>query len=144
MKSKPIIPRALAEQDVDGALNYYISEETEQAVLGFVDALEQAYTHISRHPCTGSPRYAHELNLPGLRSWPLKHYPHIVFYVERPDHIDVWRVLHGQRDIPEGFRADAMEELVADVSAGKASGQPKSADAVFDRLEAKYVTKIGH
>jgi toxin ParE1/3/4 len=23
-----------------------------------------------------------------------------VFYVERPDHIDVWRVLHGQRDIP--------------------------------------------
>jgi toxin ParE1/3/4 len=23
-----------------------------------------------------------------------------VFYVERPDHMDVWRVLHGQRDIP--------------------------------------------
>jgi toxin ParE1/3/4 len=23
-----------------------------------------------------------------------------VFYVERHDHIDVWRVLHGQRDIP--------------------------------------------
>jgi|APTNR8051073442_1049403.scaffolds.fasta_scaffold04873_1 toxin ParE1/3/4 len=144
MKSKPIIPRTLAEQDVDEALNYYISEEAEQAALGFVDALEQAYTHLSRHPGTGSPRYAHELNLSGLRSWPLKHYPHIVFYVERPDHIDVWRVLHGQRDIPEWFRADAMEELVADVSAGKASGQAKSADAVFDRLEAKYVTKIGH
>ena len=24
----------------------------------------------------------------------------LVFYVERPEHIDVWRVLHGQRDIP--------------------------------------------
>jgi toxin ParE1/3/4 len=23
-----------------------------------------------------------------------------VFYVERPDHTDVWRVLDGQRDIP--------------------------------------------
>jgi toxin ParE1/3/4 len=23
-----------------------------------------------------------------------------VFYVERPDHIDVWRVLHDTRDIP--------------------------------------------
>jgi plasmid stabilization system protein ParE len=55
---------------------------------------------ISRNPGTGSPRYAHELNLPGLQSWPLMRYPHLVFYVERPDHIDVWRVLHGQRDIP--------------------------------------------
>jgi toxin ParE1/3/4 len=23
-----------------------------------------------------------------------------VFYREQPDHIDVWRVLHAQRDIP--------------------------------------------
>ena len=43
----------------------------------------------------------HELNLPGLRFWPLTRYPHLVFYVERPDHIDVWRVLHGTRDIPQ-------------------------------------------
>ena len=42
----------------------------------------------------------HELNLPGLRSWPLTHYPYLVFYLERADHVDVWRVLHGQRDIP--------------------------------------------
>ena len=38
--------------------------------------------------------------LAGLRAWPLTRYPHLVFYVERPDHIDVWRVLNGQRDIP--------------------------------------------
>jgi toxin ParE1/3/4 len=30
----------------------------------------------------------------------LKKYPHLVFYVERSDHVDVWRVLHGMRDIP--------------------------------------------
>jgi toxin ParE1/3/4 len=24
----------------------------------------------------------------------------VIFYVEREDHIDVWRVLHGRRDIP--------------------------------------------
>lgn len=34
------------------------------------------------------------------RAWPLTRYPHIVVYVERPDHIDVLRVLHGQRDLP--------------------------------------------
>jgi toxin ParE1/3/4 len=71
-----------------------------EAALGFIDALQGAYGHIGRHPETGSSRYAGELNLPGLRLWPLKKYPHLVFYLERSDHIDVWRVLHGQRDIP--------------------------------------------
>lgn len=100
MKSKPVIPRVLACRDVDEAIGYYLDEGADEAALGFVDALEQAYTHISRHPGTGSPRYAHELNLPGLRTWPLTRYPYLVFYVEWTDHIDVWRVLHGQRDIP--------------------------------------------
>ena len=100
MKAKPVVPRAQSSRDVDEAIAYYLAEGSGQAAMGFVDALEQAYTHIGRHPATGSPRYAHELNLPGLRSWPLTRYPHLVFYVERPDHIDVWRVLHGQRDIP--------------------------------------------
>jgi toxin ParE1/3/4 len=100
VKVKAVVPREQANQDVDEAVAYYLGEGAEQAALGFIDALEQAYTHISRHPATGSPRYAHELNLPGLRAWPLTRYPHLVFYVERPDHIDVWRVLHGQRDIP--------------------------------------------
>ncbi len=100
MKRKPVIPREQANRDADDALGYYLIEATEAVALGFIDALEQAYTHIGRHPATGSPRHAHELGLPGLRAWPLNRYPYLVFYVERPDHIDVWRVLHGQRDIP--------------------------------------------
>jgi toxin ParE1/3/4 len=97
---KPVVPRELANRDIDDAIAYYFAEDAAQAALGFIDALEQAYAHIVRHPATGSPRYAHELNLPGLHFWPLAHYPHLVFYVERPEHIDVWRVLHDQRDIP--------------------------------------------
>lgn len=100
MKAKPVVPRQLALQDVEEALAHYLEEGAEPAALGFVDALAQAYQHIGRHPATGSPRYAHELNLPGLRVWPLTKYPHLVFYMERADHIDVWRVLHGQRDLP--------------------------------------------
>jgi toxin ParE1/3/4 len=98
--AKLVIPRKLANRDIDNAIAYYLSEGAEQAALGFIDALEQAYAHIGRHAATGSPRYAHELNLPGLRFWPLVRYPYLVFYVERPQHVDVWRVLHGQRDIP--------------------------------------------
>ena len=99
MKDKPVIPRALANRDVDEAIAWYLNENA-AAALGLVDALERGYAHIARHPATGSTRYALELNLPGLRSWPLKAYPYLVFYVERADHIDVWRVLHAQRDIP--------------------------------------------
>ncbi len=100
MKGKSVIPREQANQDVNEAVAYYLSESGEAVALGFIDALEKAYGHIGRHPAAGSPRYAHELNLPGLRVWPLTRYPHFVFYAEHPDHIDVWRVLHGQRDIP--------------------------------------------
>ncbi|MDH4610799.1 type II toxin-antitoxin system RelE/ParE family toxin [Pseudomonas sp. BN102] len=100
MKAKPIIPRALANQNIDDAISYYLSEEAEQAALGFIAALERAYKHISRHPESDSSRYAHELDLPGLRSWTLKRYPYLVFYIEREDHIDVWRVLNAMRNIP--------------------------------------------
>lgn len=108
MRAKPVIPRELANQDVDDAIAFYLSENAEKAALGFVDALEQCYAHIGRHPASGSPRYAHELNLPGLRCWPLANYPYLVFYVERPRHVDVWRVLHGQRDIPAWMQEEQI------------------------------------
>ena len=104
MKAKPVVPRAQARQDVEDALAYHVNEAAEGAALGFIDALERAYAHIARHPATGSPRCAHALNLPGLRCWRLTRYPYLVFYVERPDHLDVWRVLHSQRDIPAWMR----------------------------------------
>ena len=100
MKTKPVVPREQARQDVEDAVVRYLAEGAGAAALGFIDAVEKAYGQIGRHPATGSPRYAHELNLPGLRSWPLTRYPYLVFYVERSDHVDVWRVLQGQRDIP--------------------------------------------
>jgi toxin ParE1/3/4 len=100
LKAKPVIPREQANQDVDDAIAYYLTQDAAQAAAGLIDALESAYAHIGSHPATGSPRYAHELSLPDLRFWPLTRYPYLVFYVERTDHIDVWRVLHAARDIP--------------------------------------------
>jgi toxin ParE1/3/4 len=100
LKAKVVIPREQAKRDIDEALAYYLGEDAGKAAENFVDKLEKAYAHVGRHPASGSPRYAHELNIPGLRAWPLTRYPYIVFYVEQADHISVWRVLHGQRDIP--------------------------------------------
>jgi len=97
---KPVVPREQANRDVDAGIAFYLNDGARSAALGFIDAVEAAYARISRNPAIGSPRYAHELDLPGVRVWGLNRYPFLVFYVERPDHIDVWRVLHAQRDIP--------------------------------------------
>ena len=97
---KNVVPRELAHRDVEEALEHYLVDATAKIALGFVDALEKAYDHIARHPSSGSPRYAHQLGLADLRFWRLGRYPYLVLYVERDEHIDVWRVLHEQRDIP--------------------------------------------
>jgi toxin ParE1/3/4 len=104
MSAKPVVPRARAVDDTNEIIDFYLSEGAERAALGFVDALQEAYDHISAYPATGSLRLSFELGLPGLRSWPLKGFSHYVFYVERDDLVDVWRILHGQRDIPKRMR----------------------------------------
>ena len=96
---KPVSERDEARRDIESAFLYSVEEHGETVALCLIDELERAYTHIGRHPGTGSPRYAHELNLPGLRFWPLSRYPLLIFYVERPHDVDVWRVLHAQRDV---------------------------------------------
>lgn len=100
MRARPVILREQAKRDVENAIAFYLSDGADEAALDFIDALEQAYAHIGQPPASGSPRYAHELNLPGLRCWQLNRHPWLVFYVETADRIDVWRVLHGKRDIP--------------------------------------------
>lgn len=104
MSLKRIAPRPRAEWDIEQAIDNYRREAGEAVAIGFVDALEHAYRHIARYPDSGSTRYAYELGLPGLRSWLLKRYPYLIFFMEHDDHIDVWRVLHAERDIPAWLR----------------------------------------
>jgi len=97
---KPAIARQLAQKDTDEAVDYYVREAGVEAALGFIDSLQKAYLHLGQYPQSGSSRHAHDLDLPGLRTWPVSRYPFIVFYLEQADHLDIWRVLHSQRDIP--------------------------------------------
>ena len=100
MSVKPIIPRDAARQDVEAAIAFYAREAGERTALRFIDSLEGAFRAIGRNPGIGSPRYGHDLDIPGLRGRLLGRFPYLVFYVEREDHVDVWRVLHAHRDIP--------------------------------------------
>jgi toxin ParE1/3/4 len=100
MSAKPVVLRERAARDVEMAVDRYVQEAGSAIAIAFVGRLEACLRAIGGQPAIGSLRYAHELNLPGVRAFPLQRYPYLVFYVERDDRIDVWRVLHAQTDIP--------------------------------------------
>lgn len=106
MTPKAVVLRAAAQRDVDEAIAHCQEESGDDLALGFIDTLEAALHLLASNPESGSPRSGHDLNLPGLRSWPLRRYPYVVFYMTGDGPIDVWRVLHGRRDIPAWMRAD--------------------------------------
>lgn len=95
-----VVLRDFARRDVEDAVDWFRDEVDTETALRFVDSFDAALNHLSKHPRTGSPRYATELELPGLRSWPLDGFPYPVFYVVADDVVDVWRVLHAHRDVP--------------------------------------------
>ena len=99
MSAKPVVFRALANHDVEAAIDHYAGEVDVETALRFIDALNATNARIARNPKLGSPRYADMLNVPGLRTRKLRRFPYLVFYVERSNHIDVWRVLHTARDM---------------------------------------------
>jgi toxin ParE1/3/4 len=99
MSAKEILRREVADEDIDDAISYY-EGQSEQATIGFIDDLQRTYKKIAASPKIGSPRYAYQLDLPGFLCRKLDKYPYMVFYFEHDDHIDVWRVLHEKRDIP--------------------------------------------
>ena len=97
---KPVQLRRLASDDIEGALEHYLATAGRDVAERFIDAVERCLKHVARHPNSGSLRFAYELDLPDLRSYPIARFPYVVFYVEHDSRIDVWRVLHTRRDIP--------------------------------------------
>ena len=108
MTAKPVIPREEARRDVEAAVDFYAREAQGTNSLRFIDAVESAYRAIGKHPATGSPRYSHELDPSGLRSRLLKGFLYLIFYIEQDSHVDVWRVLHAQRDIPAWLQGSQL------------------------------------
>ncbi len=99
---KPVVPRVAAEDDLDRACDHYLMTAGSGVAVEFLHDFEIAIAFISKSPGSGSPRYGPEPDLSGLRSLPMKKFP-LIFYIETEHYIDVWRVLHGNMDIPLGI-----------------------------------------
>lgn len=104
MTAKPVALLPQAERDIDQGIEYYQSEGGPTLALQWVEAVDSALRHLGANPKTGSTRYTALLKLAGLRFWTMKQFPYLIFSVEREAQIDVWRVVHAQRDVPEWLR----------------------------------------
>jgi toxin ParE1/3/4 len=100
VSAKPVVRLQAARQDELDTVAYYAREAGLDVALRLTEELKEAYRKIADHPGTGSPRYAELLGIEALRSRKLGRFPYLVFYIEHGDRIEVWRVLHAQRDIP--------------------------------------------
>ncbi len=100
MRAKPVVRRRRADEDLENAISFYLSEAGPEIAATFVHRFEEAVKQISRHSALGSPRYGHLLQIDGLRHWPMKRFPYLIFYLEKDAHIELARVLHASMDIP--------------------------------------------
>ena len=99
MTKKPVVRRSLAEDDIDAAFTYYLYEAGTEIAADFVAQFEKITVSISSLPTLGSPRYGHELMLPGMRYRAMRCFPYLIFYVEKENRIELVRVLHTSREI---------------------------------------------
>jgi len=104
VKRYEVVPRRLATQDLRDAAAHYAAQTDAATARRFIDAVEEAFALIARQPGIGSPRYAVELDWPGLRTQPVQRFPYLMFYLEQTDHLDVLRVLHAHRDVPASLQ----------------------------------------
>jgi toxin ParE1/3/4 len=74
VSKKRFIPHRFAAQDEEKIVQYYEQMSSEQIALGFINALDQAFSQLSRYPQMGSPRPEYDLELEGIRSWSLKNF----------------------------------------------------------------------
>ena len=106
---KSVRLRRAAADDIDAAAAYLLTEAGPQVAARFINATEAALAHVGRHPHHGTLRFSYDLDIPALRAWPLARFPYLVFYLERNDEIDVWRILHSRRDLSAAL-ADIHEQ----------------------------------
>ncbi|MGQ0542525.1 MAG: type II toxin-antitoxin system RelE/ParE family toxin [Blastocatellia bacterium] len=104
MKLKPVVTRQDADEDIDHAFEYYLSEAGSELAIAFIDEFERAASHLSRFPLSGSPRLGHALGISELRQWPLRRFPYLILYFDMKNSVEIWRVLHGEIDLPEWLR----------------------------------------
>jgi toxin ParE1/3/4 len=99
--TRRIIIRPRASVDIDEQFAY-IAANNFDAALRFFDAARQTFSQLAQMPGLGSLYNIENPRLVGLRRWAVRGFDkHLIFYVERDEYIEIVRLLHAARDLPE-------------------------------------------
>ena len=96
---KPAVLRPQALRDQQGEVRYYRKEGGTRGAVQVVDATNAALDQILLDPGIGSPTLGKRLGVPELRTWRVARFPLVWCCFERPDHLDVVRLLRERQDI---------------------------------------------
>jgi toxin ParE1/3/4 len=78
----------------------FIHHDNPFAARLFLEAAYDTFELLARNPGVG--RQCADLGFPEIRSWRVEGFGrYLIFYRELPDKIQIWRVLHGARDLPQ-------------------------------------------
>lgn len=102
MSILPLPKQALS--DARDILDHDLQDVGPTIAARFLAALERASCQLREEPGNGSPRLARVLQNPLLRIWPIKGFPYLIFYLDRAEGVENWRILHTARDIPAFLR----------------------------------------
>ncbi len=92
-----------AAQDLEDIWTY-IAQESEPAADALIDEIIQRFPKLAAFPDMGRKR---DDLLEGLRSLPVKSY--VLFYRRTQQGIEIFRILHGRRDIESEFESSSPE-----------------------------------
>jgi len=94
-----LIVSPLAEEDLEEIWSF-VAERDVEAADRLIDEITSRFDHLLAYPGAGHAR--HEL-LVNLRSLPVGRY--LIFYQPTDDGVEIFRVLHGSRDVQSEFDA---------------------------------------
>jgi len=76
----------------------YIRRDDPTAAQAFLEAAYDSFEFVARNPGIGRKRA--DLGFPEVRSWRIDGFRrYLIFYREFPSGVQIWRVLHGARDL---------------------------------------------
>ena len=80
----------------------HIHRETPAVAKAFLEAAYDTFELLASQPGIGRCRA--DLGFPEVRSWRIGGFRrYLIFYRQLPDRVQIWRVLHGARDLHRGL-----------------------------------------
>lgn len=93
-----------AQEDIRKHVEYLIKHASPDIAYKFVNAIEEALLNLSLMPRMGRSISLKNPRGQGVRLWRPKGFDHyLMFYRQLPEGIELVRVIHGARDLPNEF-----------------------------------------